>query len=195
MTEPLPTVFQCRECRAILGDSTTLVSAQQEAVTISDGSKLTVNTDAIETSQKGLDRGSTYEKVECSQCKAVIGRRYLTTPRELDNLRDQFTLQQELLSTYQIGASAGNDDDASGSCEVAPGGSVAIIDGKLLVCQLPQVQDEVVELRENIFKVQHMLIALNERLVSVESCVVEQPESEHSNGGHDEEESSKRQKI
>ena len=44
-------------------------------------------------------------------------------------------------------------------------------------------------------QVQHMLIALNERLVSVESCVVEQPESGHSNGGHDEEESSKRQKI
>merc|ERR1711865_357186 len=110
-----------------------------------------------------------------------------------DDLRNNYTFQVAMLSSYQLGSA--RTVDVGDECEPSQPGAVAVLDGKLLVTQVPQMQDEVVELRENIFKVQHMLIALNERLVSVESCVVEQPESEHSNGGHDEEESSKRQKI
>ena len=53
-------------------------------------------------SRGGLDDGATFQVLRCRECNAAVGRVYQTTPRGLDILRDNFTLLEESIASYQV---------------------------------------------------------------------------------------------
>ena len=48
--------------------------------------------EALVTSTAGPDIGSTYLVLECERCNEHLGKIYKTTPRDLDDIREAFTL-------------------------------------------------------------------------------------------------------
>eukprot|EP00658_Telonema_sp_P-2_P031450 TRINITY_DN23523_c0_g1_i2.p1 TRINITY_DN23523_c0_g1~~TRINITY_DN23523_c0_g1_i2.p1 ORF type:complete len:184 (-),score=36.65 TRINITY_DN23523_c0_g1_i2:418-969(-) len=161
-----PTVFHCAGCRAVLGDSTRLVSAQNETITLRDVVSVTKATGDLETSRAGVDAGSTYEKLICSECETSVGKRYLTTPRALDDLREYYTLDLGMVTSYMLGSNGDDEEDKDDREEV---NCVAMLDGKLIISQVPQLQVDTEELRENMVRVQQMIVFQDERLVNIEA--------------------------
>ena len=57
----------------------------------------------VYTSKAGPDVGSTYFRFTCASCQNPLGRYYLTTSRDLDNLREKFTFTIESITSYELG--------------------------------------------------------------------------------------------
>jgi hypothetical protein len=102
-TRPL-SVYQCRKCLTIIGDSISLVDRNEELdiVSLSGISNVKHSTNSC-TSRAGYDKGSTFSLLNCSKCDTMIGRCYVTTPRKLDRLRDCYSLLSETVLEYELG--------------------------------------------------------------------------------------------
>ncbi|PWN51299.1 hypothetical protein IE53DRAFT_386334 [Violaceomyces palustris] len=106
-------VFQCKSCRSIVGDSISWKTSRKDMglVVLSHVSDRARSSETLQTSSEpGLDLGSTYSTVECASCDAELGRRYRTTSRNLDDLRDAYSLRLEALTVYQLGSSISQSD-------------------------------------------------------------------------------------
>ena len=57
----------------------------------------------VYTSKAGPDVGSTYFRFTCASCQNPLGRYYLTTSKDLDNLREKFTFTIESITSYELG--------------------------------------------------------------------------------------------
>ena len=57
----------------------------------------------VYTSKAGPDVGSTYFRFTCAACQNSLGRYYLTTSKDLDNLREKFTFTIESITSYELG--------------------------------------------------------------------------------------------
>lgn len=104
---PNPLTFQCRSCFRLLGDSFAFVATDTELgyVILSDVSEIVTQDTVYETStEPGKDIGSTFARLRCAGCNTTIGRNYRTTPRDLDDLRDCFSLEVDAVYTYQLGS-------------------------------------------------------------------------------------------
>ena len=102
-----PLTFQCRSCYRLLGDSFSFVATDTELgyVILSDVSDVVVQDTTFSTSTNpGKDLGSTFARLRCAGCNATVGRNYRTTPRDLDDLRDCFSLEVSAIRTYQLGS-------------------------------------------------------------------------------------------
>ena len=99
-----PLVFQCLQCRSIVGDSLSVVSINQnmQLITLSAADNIRRERE-VYTSKSGDDIGSTYYRFSCKLCSSVIGRYYLTTSKDLDSLREQFSFDIQAVSSYQLG--------------------------------------------------------------------------------------------
>lgn len=99
-----PIVFQCLRCRAIIGDSFSLIciSEEQQLITLSSANNIQRDGD-IFTSKTGDDVGSTFYRFSCKICNAGLGKYYLTTSKDLDQLREQFSFEISQVSSYQLG--------------------------------------------------------------------------------------------
>ncbi len=53
---------------------------------------------------EGIDEGATFQVLYCRNCDAAVGRLYVSTPSELDAVRDNFTFLEEGISSYQVSA-------------------------------------------------------------------------------------------
>ncbi|RKP11200.1 yippee zinc-binding/DNA-binding /Mis18, centromere assembly-domain-containing protein [Thamnocephalis sphaerospora] len=98
-------VFRCGSCKAIVGDSYAWYAADKtlNIVVLSEEHEDIAVGDVLETSMQEHDRGSTYWKIECRQCGRLIGRKYLTTPRELDHLREKYSYSVSEIEYYELG--------------------------------------------------------------------------------------------
>ena len=104
---PNPLVFQCRTCYRLLGDSFSFVATDTDLgyVILSDVSEVVTQDTSYSTStEPGKDIGSTFARLRCAGCQSTIGRNYRTTPRDLDDLRDCFSLEVDKVFTYQLGS-------------------------------------------------------------------------------------------
>ncbi|ELT96824.1 hypothetical protein CAPTEDRAFT_225140 [Capitella teleta] len=150
-TEKLrPIVFYCCNCRVIVGDSASWVSSDNDlgTITLSKMSKFIEKDSRLITSHKGKDLGSTYVNLKCTTCKTHIGRSYKTTPVELDEMRNLFTFDVEMVDSYQLGS----DDQTS-----------ADIDHEALL-SVPKAQFLLTQLR----KMQSLIVNHNDRIRSLE---------------------------
>ncbi len=100
-----PLVFSCGKCKAIIGDSFSLTSTNEnlKTITLSGVNNLTLEDDDLITSRGVGDKGSTYHHLKCSDCRETIGKYYVSTPRILDGLREQYTLLTDMISSYELG--------------------------------------------------------------------------------------------
>jgi Yippee zinc-binding/DNA-binding /Mis18, centromere assembly len=57
----------------------------------------------VYTSKEGLDVGSTYFRFTCAMCQNPLGLYYLTTSKDLDELREKFSFSYESVTLYEIG--------------------------------------------------------------------------------------------
>lgn len=101
-----PLVFQCGNCRTILGDSYCFQGSNEDMsiITLTAASNIQRSHD-VYTSKAGLDIGSTYFSFACSNCEHSLGKYYLTTSRDLDDLREKFNFAIENVTSYELGKS------------------------------------------------------------------------------------------
>ena len=57
----------------------------------------------VYTSKEGLDVGSTYFRFTCAMCQNPLGLYYLTTSKDLDDLREKFSFSYESVTLYELG--------------------------------------------------------------------------------------------
>ena len=97
-------VYQCVECKSIVGDSYSLISNNQEtkSITLSSASCIQ-RTNEIFTSYGDYDEGSTYFVVLCQSCHQPLGRYYVTTSKDLDHVREKITFNIDSITSYELG--------------------------------------------------------------------------------------------
>ncbi|RYG59051.1 hypothetical protein EON64_20650, partial [archaeon] len=115
-----PFVFYCTAsptCRNIIGDSYSIVSSNEKLKTVSlrRASHVT-RQEVLKTSmgKQDADQGATFFPIDCEQCKKIIGRYYITTPRELDEVRNCLTFFVDKLSSYVLGEGQIGDEEGEG---------------------------------------------------------------------------------
>lgn len=125
-----PLVFSCSSCKTIVGDSYAFICSNEslKSITLSAANNIERSAD-VYTSKGGYDIGSTYFSFACSVCHASIGRYYLTTSKDLDQIREKFTFAIDNISSYEVGKSKfgkmpepeiftfGGDDDGLSSSQ------------------------------------------------------------------------------
>lgn len=101
-------ILQCKECRNIIGDTSSLRVFNKETcfMTLLSTTYLDANgllrifleksdnvivDSQLETSKGEFDYGNTFNNLHCKNCNEVIGRTYRTTTPELDNIRGHFS--------------------------------------------------------------------------------------------------------
>ena len=175
-----PIVFCCIKCHVIVGDTYALLktSPEMKAITLTGASRVSRSAD-VYTSKGGPDVGSTYFRFNCSNCQAVLGRYYLTTARDLDELREKFTFTVDAVESYElgkaqfgkaetvpeaasstdplvsdaVGAGAEVAEGAGGSARAAPAAGGLVRGG-----------EDAEGLEADILKIQHVMMNLAERL-------------------------------
>jgi hypothetical protein len=101
-----PLIFSCLKCKAIVGDTFSLLSSSEEARTITLSAASNIQrTNELFTSYESLDEGSTYFCVLCKECQQPLGRYYVTTSTDLDHIRDRFTFNIDAITSYELGKS------------------------------------------------------------------------------------------
>lgn len=168
-----PVVFQCGTCRSIFGDSYAFMGSNADLllVTLSDVTNVALAPEA-HTAKDGPDAGSSFRELLCKQCQAVLGRQYVTTPIALDELRGLFSFSTAAIASYQLGypqlegqrgpLSADATRQATAACDAT-------------VRALSADRDEVIRLREDMTKVQNLLLVVDDRLRHLET---DEPDSE-----------------
>lgn len=140
-----PLVFQCRNCKTIIGDSFSWVCSMEELKTLTLSATAPLKVCAqLETSQQQFDLGSTFNSLEC-HCGVQIGRVYKTTARHLDAIRDLFTFNLDCISSYQLGT------------------GLALAQEDFL--NIPSA----LELKDAVTAIQQVVIAIEARLAKIEA--------------------------
>ncbi|KDO22988.1 hypothetical protein SPRG_11835 [Saprolegnia parasitica CBS 223.65] len=106
------------------------------------------------TASAGFDKGNTYYEVLCSQCQTILGKSYIATTPELDELRNLFTLDTDALSSYQVGTQQPMNDWA--------------LDGATKVLEYEKNVQMIEQLHGDMGKVQNLLLVIDERLCDTE---------------------------
>ena len=165
-------VLMCAGCRGIVGDTSAFVALHHglKGIALSSASDVEVMRRKPETSTRGVDAGSSFLVVRCSNCQASVGRVYVSTPRHLDPLRNCFTfLSGEGVTSYALGSGEvrleGGGGEGGSDLHVGPptGGasnpaqSTAALDTRLEALEGAQL------------KVQNLLLLYNERLEALEN--------------------------
>lgn len=173
-----PVVFQCGTCRSIFGDSYAFVgsNAQLLLVTLSAVTNVTASAEP-QTSRDGLDAGSSFQELLCAQCQTVLGRKYVTTPVALDALRGLFSFATTAIASYQLGypqlqatfadQSTASSSSSSGALQTVK--REAGVDDAVAKA-LAADRKELLKLRDDMTKVQNLLLVVDERLHHLEDA-------------------------
>ncbi|KAJ1026846.1 hypothetical protein NDA16_002143 [Ustilago loliicola] len=156
---PNPLIFQCRSCYRLLGDSVSFVATDTDLgyVILSDVSDVVQQDTAYETStEPGKDIGSTFARLRCGGCQASVGRNYRTTPRDLDDLRDCFSLEVDAIMTYMLGSGytkqlPGDEEDDEGK-ETRERQAVPLSAGQGLESKMERTRALTIEMSDRLIK-------------------------------------------
>ena len=166
-----PVVFQCKNCRSIVGDSISFVCSDAAArtVTLSAACRVSRGADVV----KGA-AGEAFHRLFCQICEAEVGRVVVACPRRLDELRDAFTfdttkLQSHLLGSSEYSSQAGSATPAPAASSSSNGAGVAAASGSASGAAGFASITDVEALQRELTKVQNCLLLLNERVAHLES--------------------------
>jgi kinetochore protein Mis18 len=160
-----PLVFSCSKCRTIVGDSYSFLSSNEDmqTITLTAASNIQRSAD-VYTSTVGSDIGSTYFSFSCINCNASLGRYYLTTSSDLDDLRSKFTYNVGVINSYELGKSQhGKMPDL-----IELNNNNNEIDEDQSNVNL-KVKESLTSLNDEVFKVQRVIMDLLERVSQLES--------------------------
>ena len=192
-----PVIFQCGECHRVLTDSNQLLSAVAElGVLVVDA---VVGVDAVEaspddsSSNQQLDSNSPsgigFQTLRCAACQNIVGRLYQRAPLpSLEHLVHQqhaprFSLTQDALASYVLGSAglaAGQDGgaDANPEAEATSGadngpassnGGGGGTGAEQSQSNASATSAELDAMREQMAQLMRVVLALDQRLQSVEA--------------------------
>ncbi|KII69148.1 Protein Mis18-alpha [Thelohanellus kitauei] len=98
-------VYQCKECRTIVADSSCFTGKDEDLGMVSfrnTPNVLTIN-QKIYTSLKGKDKYCTFQTISCRKCSNILGRLYYGTTPNLDFFRNAFAFHYDTIISYEIG--------------------------------------------------------------------------------------------
>lgn len=101
-------ILQCKSCRTIIGDTSSVLGFNREtslitlhskclakmyriSYTVIEKSDNIIMDEDLVTSKGEFDYGSTFNNLHCKNCNEWLGRTYRTTTPELDNIRGRFS--------------------------------------------------------------------------------------------------------
>lgn len=144
---PPPQVYQCKTCRCIVGDSQGLQLEHKDLgfIVLRNASNVIKLNSKLQTSFETFDSGSTFVELQCSGCETIIGRCYLTTSRQLDEIRDLSSLYKANLLVYVLQNSQQLKNET------------VITDNR-----------ETSALEEELKRIQQVMVILDERLQALE---------------------------
>jgi len=162
-----PLIYQCLQCRTIVGDSLRTVGNFETLNALAV--EVCTNVAASEALQTDGEQ-STYKQLYCACCSSMLGRAYIRAPPHLEALVGAITFDLDSLQSYPLGSALqtasslpvvnshnnGIDDGTTGS-NAAYGGSGSVI---------AKVEED---LRAELHKLQMIILSLNERVVAIES--------------------------
>ncbi|KAN0065733.1 hypothetical protein ACQY0O_000863 [Thecaphora frezii] len=102
-------VIQCKKCLRLLGDTLSFVCVQEEleyVVLSATTSHVRAKEGLCHITMSTPDLGSSYLALECAGCDTELGKQYITTPRELDQLRGAFSISLDKTENYELGSCA-----------------------------------------------------------------------------------------
>ena len=174
-----PMVLFCLKCKVIVADSYSLlkINADMNTMTLTGASNVSRSAD-VYTSKSGSDVGSTYFRFNCSSCQAALGRYYLTTSKDLDDLREKFTFTVDSLGSYELGKTqhgkasellvsegALADTEATGPAERNSGtGESGGADPKALEAEVQKTQHVLMQLIERVDTQDQVIHRLTQQL-------------------------------
>lgn len=167
-----PLVFQCRKCFRLLGDSFSFVATDAELgyLILSDVSEVITQDSTYETSlEPGKDIGSTFARLRCAGCRNTIGRNYRTTPRDLDDLRDCYSLEVGAIFTYQLGSNFTKQLEEKGAGEQAERGTAMVLSANAAGGRAGAAGTR--ELETKMERTRALTIELSDRLIKAEEDI------------------------
>lgn len=171
-----PLVFQCVKCKVIVGDTFCMQSSNEalQSVTLTAASNIKRSHD-IFTSKSGVDVGSTYFSFTCSGCDHALGNYYLTTSKDLDDLRERFTIFIANVTSYELGKAEHGKMPEPQDQRSGAGGSVGSVqgDGTDAAEGIPSAAS----MHEEIIKIQHVMLDHGLRLSVLEQTVASKKRS------------------
>lgn len=159
-----PLVFSCSKCRTIVGDSYSFLSSNEDmqTITLTAASNIQRSAD-VYTSTLGSDIGSTYFSFSCINCNTSLGRYYLTTSSDLDDLRSKFTYNVGVINSYELGKSQhGKMPDL---IELSNNNEYDEDQSNVNI----KVKESLTSLNDEVFKVQRVIMDVLERVSQLES--------------------------
>lgn len=162
-----PLVFQCNQCRSVIGDSFSFVAAIEslDAIVLS-----VVVQAAVAARQQSDGHGQTFHEVTC-ECGNTIGRRFSKHPQSrVHPILGYYTLDRTSIMSYELGSGITDasevPNDFSAVIPRLPGevGGVGAGAGE-------DVQAAVSDVQEDVAKVKAMTLLFDERLRAIEDLL------------------------
>ena len=153
----LPLVFQCGKCNIIIGDSLKCsnINIQAGSITLYNVTDNVKVGETLVMCTKGWDTGCAYLVVECGNCGEYLGRMYKATLRQLDDIRDKYTLWVDKCQVYHCGGGMDRQQQQ-------PMVDVAQIQIRLNIH---------LQLRKEFQQLQELVVEMNERIAAVEKVL------------------------
>jgi hypothetical protein len=166
-----PLVFQCVQCRTIVGDSLRTVGAFEalNALAVEVCTGVTTAPALIADAER-----SAYRWLHCAHCAACLGKAYVRAPPHLQALVGAITFDVDSLQSYPLGDAS----ETAASLPVVAAGvrSIGGAAGSGAAGDSSVVPNAEEELREELLKVQTIILSLNERVMAIEARHAEEDE-------------------
>ena len=191
MAVAAPIVFQCGSCRRVISDSNQLVAAVAELDTLI--------LDAV-TGVSLAEVGDSFTSLQCSSCKHPLGRCYSSPPQPalayVVHQKDapRYALSRASLESYMLGSAASGqldgkiEDCGTGEagasnghdkCERGlAGAAAAALEEVLPSTRIEALERSDADVRVQLAQVMRVVLALDQRLRSLESDGGDAAESE-----------------
>ncbi|KAK6168477.1 hypothetical protein SNE40_021001 [Patella caerulea] len=149
----LPMVFQCENCRTVVGDTICPVIANNSLrlITLDKVTNKVRIREKLISSSSSADLGSSYNPLICETCNSDLGRIYRTTTFQLDDLRNKYSLYIDRLSFYRL-------DSGEMTSEHLNNGNI----------------QSYKQLEQEILKLQAVSVSFNSRIIQLEERLKEE---------------------
>lgn len=149
-----PVVFSCISCRSLLGDSYSWIDANTASILLQRCINISVSSQ-LELSNEGDDIGSTFNRLQCVQCGQSVGKIYRSTPPQLDEFRDRYSLYVDKITGYELGTA----DNISSKSHVS---SWMNVNTKLMQISIKQ-QSQIDTLQSKQYELNHTIELLQKQ--------------------------------
>ena len=126
------------------------------------------------TAIRPRDIGCTYRLIRCTGCNQMLGKTFVTTPPEMDPIRNMITFEGAKLLSYKVGSGTAlsselkNDSSRDSDQRIDHTQTLSESHVAPVVTLVGVDAHEALHLKEQIMMIQAVLVTLNERVAAIE---------------------------